>query len=35
MIKVLQLVTAQEIIGDIDEQGPNFIIKDQIGRAHV
>ena len=28
MIKILQLVTAQEIIGDIDEQGPNFIIKD-------
>ena len=28
MIKVLQLVTAQEIIGDVDEQGPNFIVKE-------
>jgi hypothetical protein len=28
MIKVLQLVTAQEIIGDVDEQGSNFIVKE-------
>ena len=28
MIKVLQLVTAQEIIGEVDEQGPNYIVKD-------
>ena len=28
MIKVLQLVTAQEIIGEIEEQGSDYIVKE-------
>lgn len=28
MIKVLQLVTAQEIIGEVEELGPNYVVKE-------